>query len=255
MNLDPNKIDFSSVNSPLDLVLALEKSNPDFLNIKPYGVTKMKVMRTSLRKSLSSFAELMENAVNFLGTIKLQNNDLPGKNSLNIISDFNNYIHEVNMDFQEPDSTTIIDGTVVNLSAWFDVPPTNFLQKLKWYLDTDSTKDQTLGGLFPEANKGTDVQQCIPLPSSYKLYQNYPNPFNPSTTISYDVPKSGMVTIKIYNILGKEICTLLNEEKQAGSYKIEFSTNNFLLKLSSGIYFYRMKSGNFSETKKLILLK
>jgi hypothetical protein len=87
----------------------------------------------------------------------------------------------------------------------------------------------------------------------YNLKQNYPNPFNPSTVISYEVPKLSHVTLKIYNVLGKEISTLVNEEKPAGSYSVKFTINN--LQLTSGIYFCRMQADDFSKTKKLILLK
>ncbi len=89
------------------------------------------------------------------------------------------------------------------------------------------------------------------LPSDYQLSQNYPNPFNPNTTIKYAIPKAGLVTIKVYNILGNEIATLVNEEKRPGEYSVIFNGLN----LSSGIYFYRITSGKFTETKKLILMK
>ena len=89
------------------------------------------------------------------------------------------------------------------------------------------------------------------VPSNFILYQNYPNPFNPATVISYSIPRKCYVTINIYDALGREIKTLVNEEKASGSYKIEFNAS----RLSSGIYFYRMQAGSFSETKKLVLLK
>jgi hypothetical protein len=255
MNLDPNKIDFTGVSTPLDLVIAFEKSNSDFLEIKPYGVTTLKNMRTTLRKSFSTYAELFRDMKNYLDTLSVRNYNIIEDKDSNAITELNNYVQEVNTDFQDPASTTVVDGVTVNLSAWFDVPPENLLLKLKWYFGTDTTKDQTLSGLFPNANKGTGVQETVSLPSAYKLYQNYPNPFNPSTTISYDVPESGKVMIKIYNLLGKEICTLVNEEKQAGTYKIAFSTSNAATNLASGVYFYRMQTGNYVETKKLVLLK
>jgi hypothetical protein len=85
----------------------------------------------------------------------------------------------------------------------------------------------------------------------YQLYQNYPNPFNPSTIISYYIPKEGNVVLKLYNILGQEIKTLVNERQSAGQYSIKFFASN----ISSGIYFYRLTSGNFSFSKKMILMK
>ncbi|MDP3149057.1 MAG: T9SS type A sorting domain-containing protein [Ignavibacteria bacterium] len=89
------------------------------------------------------------------------------------------------------------------------------------------------------------------LPSSYALSQNYPNPFNPMTTIKYDLPREGIVLIKIYDMLGREVKTLIHEYKNAGSYNIEFNASN----LSSGIYFYRLTAGDFTKIKKLILIK
>ncbi|MHB8336561.1 MAG: T9SS type A sorting domain-containing protein [Ignavibacteriaceae bacterium] len=89
------------------------------------------------------------------------------------------------------------------------------------------------------------------LPADFSLAQNYPNPFNPTTTINYLVPKTSLVTIMVYDILGNEVANLVNEEKPVGNYKVEFKAS----KLSSGIYFYRMQAGSFVETKKLILMK
>ena len=88
-------------------------------------------------------------------------------------------------------------------------------------------------------------------PKGFSLLQNYPNPFNPSTTISFEIPEGSFVTIKVYDILGNEIATLVNEEKPLGSYEAEFNANN----LPSGIYFYTLSTGNFLSTKKMILLK
>jgi len=89
------------------------------------------------------------------------------------------------------------------------------------------------------------------LPSSYSLQQNYPNPFNPVTTISYTVPKASKITLKIFDALGKEVTTLVNEMKSAGSYHVTFNA----ARLASGTYFCRMEADGFTDTKKLILLK
>jgi photosystem II stability/assembly factor-like uncharacterized protein len=98
---------------------------------------------------------------------------------------------------------------------------------------------------------GTSVGEERKLPTEYSLSQNYPNPFNPTTVINYQIPVSGHVTLKVYDILGNEIASLVNEEKPAGQYFVNFSPRNY----SSGIYFYVIHSGSFSETKKLIFLK
>ncbi len=101
----------------------------------------------------------------------------------------------------------------------------------------------------------TGIKKENTLPDKYILYQNYPNPFNPSTIIKYQIPKSGFVTLKIFDIAGKEIATLVNEFKSAGTYEKQFSRNLINSNLSSGVYFYRIQTGDFSDTKKLILIK
>lgn len=89
------------------------------------------------------------------------------------------------------------------------------------------------------------------IPDKYSLYQNYPNPFNPVTNIKFDIPKSSFVTIKIYNVLGKECGLLLNENKAAGSYVIDLDASS----LTSGVYFYRLETESFTETKRMVVLK
>lgn len=87
--------------------------------------------------------------------------------------------------------------------------------------------------------------------NNFILYQNFPNPFNPETKIKYTIPNPGFVQLKVYDVLGKEIQTLLNEYKTAGSYEIDFNANGFV----SGVYIYRIISGSYSETKKMIILR
>ncbi len=89
------------------------------------------------------------------------------------------------------------------------------------------------------------------LPDNYQLSQNYPNPFNPNTKINFALPKQGFVNLKIYDITGREIQTLVNEVKQAGYYTVDFNGSN----LSSGVYFYRIQSGDFVQTKRMVILK
>ena len=97
----------------------------------------------------------------------------------------------------------------------------------------------------------TDVSNVFVVPQKYSLYQSYPNPFNPSTTIKYSVPKQSDVTIKVYDVMGSEVATLVNEEKEIGVYKINFNGSN----LANGIYFYQIQAGEYIQAKKMILLK
>ncbi len=89
------------------------------------------------------------------------------------------------------------------------------------------------------------------IPSAYALHQNFPNPFNPSTTISFSIPNTEFVTLKIYDSVGKEVETLVNENLPAGSYNKQFNATN----LASGVYFYRLQAGSYYQTNKMILMK
>ncbi len=89
------------------------------------------------------------------------------------------------------------------------------------------------------------------LPTSFGLNQNYPNPFNPTTTLSFDVPKASHVTLEVYNVLGQKVLTLIDEELDANTHEVEFDGSS----ISSGIYFYRLNAGDFTDTKKMVMVK
>jgi len=119
---------------------------------------------------------------------------------------------------------------------------------INWY---DLIKDGGFSVRCCKDDNGTGVDRGKELPNDYSVSQNYPNPFNPITTINYSIPKSGLVTIKVYDVLGAEVTSLVNEYKPVGSYQVTFNAE----KLSSGVYFYQLKTDLFVKTKKLILMK
>ncbi|HMQ70699.1 MAG TPA: T9SS type A sorting domain-containing protein, partial [Ignavibacteria bacterium] len=94
---------------------------------------------------------------------------------------------------------------------------------------------------------------------NYKLFQNYPNPFNPSTKIRYKLPEEITVSLKVYDILGNEVITLVNEKQNKGNYEVSFFSNVTGVNLASGIYFYKLsatgRTGNFTDIKSMILIK
>jgi len=97
----------------------------------------------------------------------------------------------------------------------------------------------------------TDVAQDFPTVVEYRLSQNYPNPFNPTTKINFSIPEAGMVTLKVFNVIGQEVAKLVNEQMHAGSYELNFDAS----KLRSGVYVYQITAGSFTSSKKMILLK
>lgn len=114
-------------------------------------------------------------------------------------------------------------------------------------LPSNQVEARLQGGPPPKIVADPNSNETI----EYSLEQNYPNPFNPVTTIKYSIKTAGEITLKVYDVLGKEVASLVNENQEPGSYSVNFNAAN----LPSGIYVYRLTSGNFVDTKKLILLK
>lgn len=125
---------------------------------------------------------------------------------------------------------------------------------------TSPSYTNAIGFWYQAGGLVTSVEQLSSsLPAEYRLEQNYPNPFNPSTTIQFALPKRSVVTLKLFDMLGREVATLVDEELRPGEYKVVFDASS----LSTGVYFYRLQAGGpstgsgqgFSQTKKVMLLK
>ncbi|MBK7631926.1 MAG: T9SS type A sorting domain-containing protein [Ignavibacteriales bacterium] len=130
------------------------------------------------------------------------------------------------------------EGTFVNPSSMAGGKTAIVIRSNKIYAFTP--------GDVTEVNENPTV-----IVNTFELYQNYPNPFNPSTKISWQSPASGWQTLKVFDVLGRDVATLVDEYKTAGNYEIEFNA----IELSTGIYFYQLKAGSFAQTRKMILLK
>jgi len=125
---------------------------------------------------------------------------------------------------------------------------TRFNPETREELDSKISKDFEML-LALDVRKSSEDQNSVP--TDYKLYQNYPNPFNPVTNLKFAIPKNGFVSLKVYDLLGKEVLTLVNENKQPGNYSVSFDGSN----LASGIYFYKLEAGDFVQTRRMMLLK
>jgi hypothetical protein len=144
------------------------------------------------------------------------------------------------------------------LNCWVLYPVRYRVQAIDKYdsasVLSDFAKTKAWNTSDGDGSEGPDNPNIIQdpnLPKEFSLKQNYPNPFNPSTNIQYDLPSDNFVNIKIYDILGKEVMSLVNEFKNAGSYIISFNASN----LSSGIYYYKIEAGKFEQIRKMILVK
>jgi len=140
-------------------------------------------------------------------------------------------------DGYHPMDNEFVDGSV---NHWADVQAADTIVLYNKFGDPNNYSSLT--GIKKENNL---------TPAKYTLEQNYPNPFNPSTIIKYSVPKAQLVTLRIYNVLGQIVATLVNSQQKAGDYQVTFNAS----KLASGIYFYNITAGDFNSTKKMMLLK
>jgi hypothetical protein len=171
-----------------------------------------------------------------------------------------------------PDSILI---SLAVLSGSFDGPDTilgivftadNYVTTAQVSIERSSLQNSE-GEEIPHRTSGAEIQidcptstdgddEGTPKPSNYALSQNYPNPYNPVTQITYQLPQPGVVSLKIYNVQGQLVRTLVNEYKPAGTHSISWNGRNDLgMEVSSGIYFYRIQAGSFTETKRMILIK
>ena len=128
------------------------------------------------------------------------------------------------------------------------------------FLEISAVFDNLTGLTYGTQWTKTDPPPCIisgislistEIPSDFKLGQNYPNPFNPVTKINFAMAKTGFVTIKVYDILGRTVATLVNEKKDVGTYIVDFDASS----LNSGVYFYRMETEGFTEAKRMVVIK
>jgi hypothetical protein len=152
-------------------------------------------------------------------------------------------------------SNPVLDATGITQSQ-YQIPPgvlicnTHYYWRYRAYIGGVWGQWSTIHEFTTSCPVGIN-QSSSQIPDKFALYQNYPNPFNPSTKIKFDIPDGDFTTVAVYDVLGKEISILVRLELSAGSYEVTFDGGN----LASGIYFYRMISGNFADTKKMILIK
>jgi hypothetical protein len=171
---------------------------------------------------------------------------LPG--ALNyVVDEYNNFVDYAVSDMDgsylieslEPGNYSLV-SSLVNYDNNQSIIAVDYLTNSTLNVDINLAPDGTTG-----------INNNSVTPNGYTLNQNYPNPFNPTTIISYQIQQSGLVTLKLYNILGKEVATLVNENQNAGQYNYTLKGGN----LASGVYFYRLQAGSFVSTKKMTLLK
>jgi len=135
--------------------------------------------------------------------------------------------------------------TILKQGNWF-----SFIQGIIYFSFNEYKLVPRGDSDFGSYSTGIDLAEDV-VPKQFGLFQNYPNPFNPTTNIEFDLPKSGFVSLKIYNILGQEVADLINSDRMAGRYTVRFDASRY----PSGMYIYRLQSASSVATKKMMLIK
>ena len=227
---------FKTGNNIEDLGAEIPANNPNFVEQKIYKYTD----------SAAAWAEI---------DLKF----IRGITGLPASSDWPNYFYNVDGNQGNPTTWPRFNGAYTNstlLTASIEKLPLGDLnwfpdKKAIWQKHQAEVMQHIMGENLSQINISGIKAVDNHIPAAYQLAQNYPNPFNPTTTIYYSVAKQGAVTLKVFNLIGQEVATLVNRDQNAGNYSVDFNAAN----LSSGVYIYRLESGDFVATKKLTLLK
>ncbi len=253
ITLNPNLLDLSDIEEPLDLIYALEASNPNFGAFTPEGKVMFAALGDSIAIGMQGLSDLADTVIATMDYAELLMYEFGMSEG-----DYDTMMMDLHMgkdmiaimaaDFAVPDAYTMIDSENVNFSAWFDDVPDNLLTVMKNFFEGT---DSSLAGFFPDRMIEDNTNPEI-LPVEFALNSNYPNPFNPITTIAFDLPGNELVSMTVFNIAGRRVATLIDKQSmQAGTYKLTWNATNY----ASGVYIVRMHYGSEVAYQKMTLLK
>jgi|GEM_PF-3835831 len=201
-------------------------------NKNALAVVTLEMLNHSLIEN-QNYSEAVNNMLSIKDNMTL-NSDIEKENLFNLGYAYQNYMNDKT-------NASIYLNELIN-----KYPDDLITQQAKLLLGEENNSDQQNNMV-----KKTTEDNIINLPNDFALTQNYPNPFNPTTIISYQIPTNGFVLLKVFDALGREVKTLVNESKGKGSYNVSFNASS----LPSGIYFYQLRAGDYISTKKMVLLK
>lgn len=253
IDLDPNLLDLSDINEPLDLIDAFQASNPNFLAFTPEGKVKFQELGQQMTAGflgMGDMADTLTATMLYAENLMYEFGMTEGAyDSLMLNMAFaSNMVKAMAADMADPETYTYMGLEPVNMSAWFDDVPDNLLEVMKnYYEGTDSS----MAGFFPNYIIEQGVEE-MDIPAEFSLKSAYPNPFNPVTNLEFDIPSDAVSTLEIYDLTGRCVETILdNQMVSAGTYKITWNASQ----KPSGIYIARMSYSGSVAYQKMTLLK
>lgn len=250
LDLDPNVLDVSEAASVVEIIDALQRSNPDFLALTPYGVEQIEEAGARIAEELATYADVATNASDLVADLVVLDDELgfDGAAVAEAAADVAARVREVRDDFLDPAAATVIDGERVDLSAWFDRPPRRILTDARNFFDDNDATDNTFGGLFPDRPVGTERAE---LPAAFALEAVYPNPFNPRASVVFAVPAAGPVRLRVFDALGREAALLADRRFAAGRHTVPVDAGSW----ASGVYYVRLEAAGTVLTRPLVVAK
>lgn len=255
ITLDPNLLNLADIEDPLDFIYRLQGANPNFGEFSPEGKKAFKELGANLTEGMYLLCDLsdtlvktMDYAENLMYELGMTLEDYEMMMmDIFMVSD---HVKMFTADMADPETYTYLGMDTLNLSAWFDVVPDNLVKVFQSYLEGG---DLSMAGFFPNAKSIILPPVGVELtPEAFALKSNYPNPFNPITSIAFDIPDDGLVNMSVYNLTGKKVMTLIEEQNMsAGSYDVVWNAAD----QPSGLYIVQLQFGNELAYQKMTLLK
>ncbi len=255
ITLNPNLLNLSDVQGPLDLIYRFQAANPNFGEFTPDGKIAFAELGMNMRNGLHLLCDFSDSLIAtmvYADSLMFELGMKPEDYDTMMMDLFSvsQGVKMISADMDVPEVFSIMGPDTMNMSAWFDSIPNNLVKVFQNYLEGT---DPSLGGFFPTRviiipdTVGVDI-----LPEEFALRSNYPNPFNPNTTISFDIPIEGNVTMSIFNIAGQKVTDLIDDRyMNAGTYDVIWNAAEH----ASGVYLLRVQYNTDIAYQKMTLLK
>ncbi len=249
--LDPNRLDFSNADTPFRVVAALQRANPDFLALTPLGRDRMLEAGDALRDVMPELSDAADDVLAALRDAAVLETLLGDGHVdlMGLLDDVQTYVHATRDDFVLPGTATAIEGEMVDLSAWFEVPPMRVLDAARLFFDGDDRTDNTFAGLFP--SRTVSAESGAELEGPIAIERIAPHPARTEAHISFVIGAAGLVGAEVYDLLGRRVAVVDARPFGAGAHALTLPTNA----LSSGTYVLRLHADGVVTSRPLMVAR